>query len=1172
MKKLAIFLVIQIVFCLNIAYATTYYVDATGGSDANNGTSQTSAWKSINKVNAANLQPGDIVLFKRAEIFRGNLVAQSGSSSAYIQYGAYGTGPKPRFYGSVNRSGTGNWSSVGTNLWRTYDVETADGSVVDAGSIIFNNEQSVGIKVSSPGQANSQGEFYSNVGDGTVTMYSVGNPGSVYSVIEIALKKNLISQFFKGYIMYTDLDLRYTGAHGIGGTEDHHTITRSVDFSYIGGSYLTGTTRYGNGVEFYNGGNNHIVEQCTFNQIYDVAMTAQGNETGYEVYNLYFRNNIVTNCEQSFEFWVRGSGSSAHDIYFLNNTCSNAGMGWSHLQRPDPNGTHLLFWGSNTTFYDIHIRNNIFSNALNYGIFEASTSWSNLNAANISINNNDWHLLDTDDMVGIMTGWTTGPTTTNYSYSYYRTNTGHDANSITSDPLLNPNGSIAASSPCINAGVASSFVQDDFVGTSRPQAGTYDIGAYEYINSGNLALNKTLTASSIEATGYETYKAADGNFNTRWSSEYTDAEWIYVDLGATYSVNRVKITWEAAYASAYQIQISPDAVNWTTMKTITGNTDLVNDHTTGIAGTGRYIRMLGTTRATVYGYSIFELEVYGVTNQAPTADAGSDKNITLPTNSVVINGSGTDSDGTITSYAWSTVSGPNTPSLSGAATADLTASGLVAGTYVFRLTVTDNGGLPDTDDVNVVVNGAPSSNLALNKTVMVSSTQPEQTVSYDGFKAVDGNLTTRWSSEFSDPQWIYVDLGVSYAVNRVKITWEDAYATDYQVQISSNATNWTNLKSISGNTTLVNDHTTGIAGTGRYVRIYGTARALEWGYSIFELEVYGVTNQAPTADAGADKNITLPTNSVVINGSGNDSDGTIASYAWTTISGPNTPSLSGASTANLTASGLVSGTYVFRLTVTDNSGAPGTDDVNVVVYSASGSNLALNKPVTVSSTQPEQTVSYDGFKAVDGNLTTRWSSEFSDPQWIYVDLGLSYAVNRVKITWEAAYATAYQIQISTNASSWTTMKSVTGNSTLVNDHTTGISGTGRYIRIYGTVRALEWGYSIFELEVYGTSPSGRMATPLKTTKGDTQDPDAFDPEAASEQPVAFYPNPAKDILIIRTEKGSGISLMDLTGRIVRTIVQSESEDELDVSGLANGFYIMTVRTKDALRILKVIKE
>jgi endoglucanase Acf2 len=356
----------------------------------------------------------------------------------------------------------------------------------------------------------------------------------------------------------------------------------------------------------------------------------------------------------------------------------------------------------------------------------------------------------------------------------------------------------------------------------------------------NLALNKPTTVSSTENAGTPGSSAVDGNGGTRWSSAAADPQWIYVDLQATYNVNRVKVTWETALGKDYQIQIAAAAAGpWTTMRTIAGNTALVNDNT-GLAGSGRYIRIYGTARGTAYGYSIWELEAYGTSgpsNVAPTANAGADKSVTLPTNSVVINGSGSDSDGTISSYAWTRISGPNTPTLTNANTANLTASGLIAGTYVFRLTVTDNGGATGTDDVNVVVSNATTTNLALNKPTTTSSTEA---VGTPGSAAVDGNATTtRWSSAFSDPQWIYVDLGASYNVNRVKVTWEGAYGKDYLVQIATAAAGpWTTMKTITGNTVLVNDHT-GIAGTGRYVRIYGTARGTAYGYSIYELEVYG---------------------------------------------------------------------------------------------------------------------------------------------------------------------------------------------------------------------------------------------------------------------------------------------------------------------------------------------
>src|SRR5689334_15027160 len=112
-------------------------------------------------------------------------------------------------------------------------------------------------------------------------------------------------------------------------------------------------------------------------------------------------------------------------------------------------------------------------------------------------------------------------------------------------------------------------------------------------------------------------------------------------------------------------------------------------------------------------------------------------------------------------------------------------------------------------------------------------------------------------------------------------------------------------------------------------------------------------------------------------------------------------------------------------------------------------NIALNKPVVTSSVQSG--TSYTGNLAVDGNTGTRWSSASSDPQWIYVDLGSQYNITRVKITWETALGKNYTIDVSNDASTWTTIHTATGNTALVNDNT-GLSGTGRYLRIYGTAR------------------------------------------------------------------------------------------------------------------------
>jgi len=127
-------------------------------------------------------------------------------------------------------------------------------------------------------------------------------------------------------------------------------------------------------------------------------------------------------------------------------------------------------------------------------------------------------------------------------------------------------------------------------------------------------------------------------------------------------------------------------------------------------------------------------------------------------------------------------------------------------------------------------------------------------------------------------------------------------------------------------------------------------------------------------------------------------------------------------------------------------------------------NMALKRPVTCSSIESP---SYICSNAVDGHLTTRWSSQFSDPQWIYVDLDVRRNIERVVLHWETAYGKAYQIQISDDAINWTDIYSTTVGDGEVDN--LDVSGTGRYVRMYGTQRSTDWGYSLWEFEVYGSS-------------------------------------------------------------------------------------------------------
>ncbi|MEU0436098.1 beta-1,3-glucanase family protein [Streptomyces sp. NPDC006290] len=130
-----------------------------------------------------------------------------------------------------------------------------------------------------------------------------------------------------------------------------------------------------------------------------------------------------------------------------------------------------------------------------------------------------------------------------------------------------------------------------------------------------LSQGRPATASSVENGSFPAGAAVDGNTGTRWSSAFSDPQWLRVDLGSVQQLTRVTLNWEAAYATAFQIQTSADANTWATAfstTTGTGGTQNIN-----ITGSGRYVRILGTARATPYGYSLWEFQVYGPGSTTP---------------------------------------------------------------------------------------------------------------------------------------------------------------------------------------------------------------------------------------------------------------------------------------------------------------------------------------------------------------------------------------------------------------------------------------------------------------------------------------------------------------------------------------------------------------------------
>ncbi|HEX6341445.1 discoidin domain-containing protein [Umezawaea sp.] len=249
--------------------------------------------------------------------------------------------------------------------------------------------------------------------------------------------------------------------------------------------------------------------------------------------------------------------------------------------------------------------------------------------------------------------------------------------------------------------------------------------------------------------------------------------------------------------------------------------------------------------------------------------------------------------------------------------------------------------------------------------------------------ATDGDLGTRWSSTFADPQWVQVDLGATAAIDRVVLNWESAYGTAFRIETSGDGAAWTPIYTTTTGQGGV--QSLAVTGNGRYVRLTGTTRATGYGYSLWEFQVYGTTGGGPV----------------------------------------------------------------------------GATPISQFKQVAASSWEGGNAPAA----------------ALDGRSGTRWSSQHgSDPQWLRVDFGATATINRVSLTWEAAYAKGYRIEVSTDGNAWTSIYSTTTGAGGTENLT--VSGTGRYLRFYGTARATGYGYSLWEFQVFGTIDESATTAPL----------------------------------------------------------------------------------------------
>ena len=189
--------------------------------------------------------------------------------------------------------------------------------------------------------------------------------------------------------------------------------------------------------------------------------------------------------------------------------------------------------------------------------------------------------------------------------------------------------------------------------------------------------------------------------------------------------------------------------------------------------------------------------------------------------------------------------------------------------------------------------------------------------------------------------------------------------------------------------------------------------------------------------------------------------------------------------------------------------------------------------------------------AVDGNTGTRWSSAYTNNEWIYVDLGKKKSIIEVKLNWEAAYGKSYKIQISDDAETW---KDV-----FLQENGKGgiesipLTAVAQYVRMQGVARATAYGFSLWEFEVYGT---------------DYEDVGIV--ETINDLTLELYPNPANKVLNVKTSLTDlDVQIFDLRGK--KVLQFSKVKDSLDISSLEEGSYIVQCTSGEKTFSKKFIK-
>ena len=353
-----------------------YYIDFLNGDDCADGLSPQSAKKT---QNAVELKAGDSILFLRGSLYRGVLKTVAGNDDAPIYYGAYGEGAEPIFCGSVDLGYESAWKLTDKeNVW-----ECSAEINGDVGNFVLDGECSAALRWNE-NELCAQGDFFdSRFADGEqrkrnyssqrVLFYSNENPGKYYKSIECVSYAGRVLGVLRSNIVIEDICFMNSGVHALAGAGKNVTVRR-CRFENIGGCAWNSDLkiRFGNGVEFWNYGENVLIEDCYFKNVYDSCVTHQGGGDGLiPAINFVCRRSVFDTYGMAA---LELRDTVGNQLYFTDNKCYNAGCGFAMLGEelprsseiwPQPMGHHVFLWRMDeaTEGGHVEITNNYFGNA-----------------------------------------------------------------------------------------------------------------------------------------------------------------------------------------------------------------------------------------------------------------------------------------------------------------------------------------------------------------------------------------------------------------------------------------------------------------------------------------------------------------------------------------------------------------------------------------------------------------------------------------------------------------------------------------------------------------------------------------------------------------------------------------------------------------------------------------